>query len=478
MRHITFKTQNISVLQQKKSVALQGNQGNLKKVYEQEEAEAMNLAREYMLDTGMTLKSRSTQGQINTTARSSQAETQTSQETFARAKPVPREIQILREEQKRLIPSLPEELEENMPEELKQFVMGEVSAAYKTMAEDDATSKQDQEIRLSEEGQHDKTLTENVSEHKSELPQTGKNDDELEKLLHLADEMPEEMAKDIYLSIKSTMKTLKQREEEKKMKELIKLQMEQMKLFPNLPEDLVKNLPPEVVDAMNIEIKAKLPRLAGTTTPDIDDKLIELQMEQQELMPDLPEELLQNLDPALQAQLRKEAKRGYQWMAKTSIPAQKKQKTSLREKLFGSFSGKTEPKTAVDTTIKDSSTSAQNYGETGAKSRNIDEKISNLERKENDLNESLPEIDAVAELPDTELKSKAAMEIEELDKEKDPAEAESRIKQIMSMLLMRLQRLQEREAKVDTISDPKEREAARAEIEAVCWEYPDTYLWG
>merc|ERR1712039_1131847 len=65
-----------------------------------------------------------------------------------------------------------------------------------------------------------------------------------------------------------------------------------------------------------------------------------------------------------------------------------------------------------------------------------------------------------------ELKSKATVEIEELDKEKDPAEAEPRIKQIMSMLLLRHQRLQEREAKVDTISDPKEREAARAEIEA------------
>ena len=83
-----------------------------------------------------------------------------------------------------------------------------------------------------------------------------------------------------------------------------------------------------------------------------------------------------------------------------------------------------------------------------------------------DDDQSLPDIDAVAELPDTELKSKATVEIEELDKEKDPAEAESRIKQIMSMLLLRLQRLQEREAKVDTISDPTEREAARAEIEA------------
>merc|ERR1712077_176299 len=84
---------------------------------------------------------------------------------------------------------------------------------------------------------------------------------------------------------------------------------------------------------------------------------------------------------------------------------------------------------------------------------------------EEGADQSLPDIDAVAELPDTELRSRATVEIEQLDKEKDPAEAESRIKQIMSMLLLRLQRLQDREAEVETISDPKEREVARAEIE-------------
>ena len=335
----------------------------------------MTLAREYMLDTGMTLKSRSNQGQANMSARSSQGETETSQETFMRTKPVPREIQILREEQKRLIPSLPEELEENMPEELKQFVMGEVSTAYKTMAEHEATSKEGHKSKTSEKGQRDETLRQDLSEHKSELPQVAKNDDELEKLLHLVDDMPEDMAKDIYLSIKSTMKTMKQREEEKKMKELIKLQMEQMKLFPNLPEDLVKNLPPEVVDAMNREIKAKLPRLAGTTTPHIDDQLIALQMEQQELMPELPEELLENLDPELQAQLRRESKRGYQWMAETKMPAEKKQKTSLKERLFGSFL------TKADT---NSSISTQESIETGAKSKNIEKPMNDVENKGND----------------------------------------------------------------------------------------------
>ena len=92
------------------------------------------------------------------------------------------EIQILREEQKRLIPSLPEDLEENMPEELKQFIMGEVSAAYKTMAESEATSKQGQKITtLSDQGKHDEILTQGLSEHKSGLPQEGKNDDELEQ---------------------------------------------------------------------------------------------------------------------------------------------------------------------------------------------------------------------------------------------------------------------------------------------------------
>ena len=44
-----------------------------------------------------------------------------------------------------------------------------------------------------------------------------------------------------------------------------------------------------------------------------------------------------------------------------------------------------------------------------------------------------------------ELRNKVREDIDKLDREKDPAEAESRIKVIISMLLLRLQRLQERE---------------------------------
>merc|ERR1719264_2433871 len=84
-----------------------------------------------------------------------------------------------------------------------------------------------------------------------------------------------------------------------------------------------------------------------------------------------------------------------------------------------------------------------------------------------DDDQALPEIDPdVVALPALELRNKVREDIDKLDKEKDPAEAESRIKVIISMLLLRLQGLQEREAKLDSISNPAEREAAEAEIEA------------
>merc|ERR1712117_671428 len=84
-----------------------------------------------------------------------------------------------------------------------------------------------------------------------------------------------------------------------------------------------------------------------------------------------------------------------------------------------------------------------------------------------DADQALPEIaQDVASLPDLELRNKAREDIDKLDQETDPADAESRIKVIISMLLLRLQRLEGREAELDSITDPNKREAARAEIDA------------
>merc|ERR1711923_54775 len=61
-----------------------------------------------------------------------------------------------------------------------------------------------------------------------------------------------------------------------------------------------------------------------------------------------------------------------------------------------------------------------------------------------DADQALPEIaQDVANLPDLELRNKAREDIDKLDQETDPADAESRIKVIISMLLLRLQRLGE-----------------------------------
>merc|ERR1711879_975333 len=84
-----------------------------------------------------------------------------------------------------------------------------------------------------------------------------------------------------------------------------------------------------------------------------------------------------------------------------------------------------------------------------------------------DAGQALPEIaQDVADLPDLELRNKAREDIDKLDQKTDPADAESRIKVIISILLLRLQRLEGREAELDSITDPNKREAARAEIDA------------
>ena len=44
-----------------------GEQGNLRRVYEREEAEAMSLAREYMLDTGTMLRGKTATAETSST---------------------------------------------------------------------------------------------------------------------------------------------------------------------------------------------------------------------------------------------------------------------------------------------------------------------------------------------------------------------------------------------------------------------------
>ena len=221
-------------------------------VSEGEDDDVMTIAREYMMDTGLLRKS----------SQSSQEKTTTTGTTIATM----HEVKALQDEQTRLMQTLPEELEEHLPPELKDMVKREIGDAKRTLAEKEvgiqavATATEHSKVAKIVEGARNQeetmatatsdqftiTKVEEEARKAEEIIVTAETAEgllnrDMENLLKLVDEMPEATAKSIYLHVVSLMQ--KQKEEDQKREELIQLQLEQMKLFPQVPEELLQTYP-------------------------------------------------------------------------------------------------------------------------------------------------------------------------------------------------------------------------------------------
>ena len=234
-------------------------------------------------------------------------------------------------------PGLPEDLAENLPPELAHLVQTEMAKAYLKLSEEEKLMDDQIEKEIKEKAE------EKTPPKQPVLPEVSTED--LEELVKLVDTLPEEKAKDIYDQIVEAMKIAGEKPSlAEKKEELIKLQMEQNKLVPDLlPPELLETLPEELISSLRDEVRKSIPKLAEDDDDtarfteisddvkvepemeqsEVDDKeenkpkvefdesLVALQMEQQKLMPDMPEDMKHSLPEDLTQLLEGEIKNAY-----------------------------------------------------------------------------------------------------------------------------------------------------------------------
>ncbi len=204
----------------------------------------------------------------------------------------------------------PEELLRGLPPELGELVKSKMREAIEKLEEE--------EERKSPKEEHETDVEKLVPTTAEDL-----NTEKLEELLQLVHTLPEEQAKLIYEQITSV---IKKSEEDDAKEELIRLQMEQYRIPAPIPDELASAIPPQVAEAMQEKIREMLPMLMeqeeesqqqDKSADDSDMNEIEkLEEEQKKLMPQLPQELAEALPEELRQRLQHETEEAVMQLAR------------------------------------------------------------------------------------------------------------------------------------------------------------------
>merc|ERR1712106_1004070 len=153
---------------------------------------------------------------------------------------LPSDILALKEENRELQSHIPEEILSNLPSEFREMLQAEVVKARQTMVEEEL----------------EKPKTE---EKENESPEVSKNTTEVEEILDLVKDLDEDTSKFIYEQLQTILVEIDQELKQQKMKdlreELIQLQIQQNKIMPGLPDDIISSLPKVLSDELQKSMK-------------------------------------------------------------------------------------------------------------------------------------------------------------------------------------------------------------------------------
>merc|ERR1712142_200717 len=160
---------------------------------------------------------------------------------------LPTDILELEEENRKLQSHVPEDILANLPPDFREMLQTEVTKARQALLEEELEKHKKENINPECSGQ-DTTST------------------EIEEILDLVKDLDEETSKYIYEQLQIILVEIDQESKSNKIKdlkeELIHSQMEQTKIMPELPKDLLASLPTELSDEIQKSMKEAYLKMA------------------------------------------------------------------------------------------------------------------------------------------------------------------------------------------------------------------------
>ena len=232
-----------------------------------------------------------------------------------------KELVNLMREQEELAKLIPKEILQNLPKELSLALQAEISEQRLKIVQD-----------ATEKGKSSEKKMENSPKISTEQSAKDKEVGVIGEIIELVGDLDELSSKFVYEQLTLILKEVDEDAKHEKLaemrEELVQLQMEQSKLMPTIPEELKASLPPELAHILNKEMKTAYLSIAenesmtsaekGKKTVDVKSidvdnslesstdmaDLIDIQLEQNMLLQNIPQELLENLSPELKESLQ------------------------------------------------------------------------------------------------------------------------------------------------------------------------------
>ena len=232
----------------------------------------------------------------------------------------------LEQEQEELIQFVPPEMLAGLPPEMIQLLRCQVGKArediLKTVAEDRSHPRETPppQRHLDNTDQETANVDEGV---KQQVPVS---QDCLDDILHMVDDLDEDSSRYIYEQLQAIFTDLAEEEKVEKLEilreELLLLQLEQRQLMPSLPAELLSSVPAELAGQLQKDMEEAFRMMAETSLGDAnkihveeDVKTVEedtqhgsnfiKEVDNNYLIPSLPEELLRSLPVEMVEDLRR-----------------------------------------------------------------------------------------------------------------------------------------------------------------------------
>lgn len=217
------------------------------------------------------------------------------------------DIRQLEEENQRLKAFVPDDIINNLPSDLQNILLQEISGARELMVKEDLHDLHNQDSTI--HGIQNPVFDEPVTEKEEGVPVT-----DLEHLLNIVSTLDEDTSKFVYGELQTVLKEVDRDIQYQKIillkEDLIKLQIEQTGLMPVIPDDVACNLPPEIAEHLQSTMKNALLTFSSKSTEEENESQIEVnrgeaappveaQRPEHFIASSIPEDLLQTLPPEM-----------------------------------------------------------------------------------------------------------------------------------------------------------------------------------
>ena len=214
------------------------------------------------------------------------------------------DIMQLKEENQRLKAFVPDDIINNLPSDLQNILLQEISGARDLMVKEDL-HMQDSTIHEIQNPVFDEPVT----KKEEGVPVT-----DLEHLLNIVSTLDENTSKFVYEELQTVLKEVDcdiQQQKVNLLKEdLIKLQIEQTGLMPVIPDDVACNLPPEIAEHLQSTMKNAILTFSSKSTEEENESqnevsrveaatLVEAHRPEHFIASSIPEDLLQTIPPEM-----------------------------------------------------------------------------------------------------------------------------------------------------------------------------------